>query len=104
MLEALASGVPAVVTDAGGPKFIVNDGVSGYVARTSAEFVEYTARLLSDVALRAKMARAAREQACRESWDDVFTQVYAGYKTALVKGRASWSGMRNRRPAASRPM
>jgi len=79
VLEAFASGVPAVVTDAGGPKFIVNRDVSGFVAHTNAEFVEYTARLLKDAELRGRMAQAARAQACGESWDTVFDKVYAGY-------------------------
>jgi glycosyltransferase involved in cell wall biosynthesis len=83
VLEAFASGVPAVVTDAGGPRFIVNDGVSGFVAGTETEFIERTARLLNDAALRSKMARAAREQALGESWDDVFRRVYEGYETVL---------------------
>lgn len=81
VLEAFASGVPAVVTDAGGPKFIVNPEISGFVAHSNAEFIEYTARLLKDAALRARMARAARQQACGESWDAVFDKVYAGYLT-----------------------
>ncbi|MDQ1473519.1 MAG: phosphatidylinositol alpha 1,6-mannosyltransferase [Bryobacterales bacterium] len=89
VLEALASGVPAVVTDAGGPRFIVNDGVSGFVARTGAEFVERTALLLGDVALRSKMALAAREQACKESWDEVFRWVYQGYDVALANRSVS---------------
>jgi hypothetical protein len=29
------------------------------------------------------MARAAREQACGESWDDVFGKVYDGYRTVI---------------------
>ena len=48
VLEAFASGVPAVVTDAGGPKFIVTPAVNGFVAATSDEFVEHTATLLGD--------------------------------------------------------
>ena len=79
VLEAFASGVPAVVTDAGGPKFIVNPEVSGFVAHSNAEFIAYTARLLKDAELRSRMAQAAREQACGESWDAVFDKVYAGY-------------------------
>jgi phosphatidylinositol alpha 1,6-mannosyltransferase len=32
ILEAMASGVPAVVTMGGGPKFLVNSGETGFVA------------------------------------------------------------------------
>jgi phosphatidylinositol alpha 1,6-mannosyltransferase len=83
VLEAFASGVPAVVSNAGGPKFIVRHGESGFVAQTDAEFIAYTARLLRYAELRATMSRAAREQACGESWDDVFAKVYEGYLAAL---------------------
>jgi len=83
VLEAFASGVPAVVTDAGGPKFIVREGVSGFVARGAGEFVDRTARLLRDGELRAGMGEAAREQASGESWDSVFDQVYDGYRVGI---------------------
>jgi glycosyltransferase involved in cell wall biosynthesis len=83
VLEALASGVPAVVTSAGGPKFIVDHGSSGFVGQNDAEFIEYTARLLRDAELRQTMARAARKRACRESWDEVFCRVYEGYRNVL---------------------
>jgi phosphatidylinositol alpha 1,6-mannosyltransferase len=80
VLEAFASGVPAVVTFSGGPKFIVKDGVTGFVAQTGQEFIERTAQLLRDAALRRTMAQAAREQAMGESWDEVFGKVYDGYR------------------------
>ena len=83
VLEAFASAVPAVVTDAGGPKYIVRDGVSGFVSHSHGEFTELTARLLRDEQLRSGMARAAREQACGESWDSVFEKVYEGYGVAI---------------------
>lgn len=83
VLESFASGTPAVVTDGGGPKFIVREGVSGFVARDDGEFIERTARLLRDAELRARMGRAAREQACGESWDAVFEKVYEGYQTGI---------------------
>ena len=53
VLEALASGVPAVVTPDGGPKFIVRDGETGFVtdddhfANAVAELVRDRARLES---------------------------------------------------------
>ncbi len=91
VLEAFASGVPAVVTDSGGPKFIVRDGVSGFVAASNADFIAHTARLLKDAELRRKMADAARQQACAESWDAVFEKVYEGYNVGM-EARASLDG------------
>ena len=85
VLEAFASGRPAVVTDAGGPKFIVRDGISGFVAHSDAEFIERTIRLVSDTALRETMGANARSQASAESWDSVFEQVYDGYRVALQR-------------------
>jgi phosphatidylinositol alpha 1,6-mannosyltransferase len=83
VLEAFASGSPAVVTDAGGPKFIVREAVSGFIARTDSEFIERTAGLLRDTGLRVRMGQAAREQASGESWDAVFEKVYDGYRAAV---------------------
>ena len=40
--EANASAVPCIVTDQGGPKFIVREGETGYVARNLDEFVKYS--------------------------------------------------------------
>lgn len=85
VLEAFASGRPAVVTDAGGPKFIVRDGISGFVAHSDTEFIEQTSRLLGDAALRERMGSEARTQACAESWHSVFEQVYDGYRVALQR-------------------
>ena len=82
VLEAFASGIPAIVTNAGGPRFIVRHGVSGLVAQHDADFIAHTALLLRDADLRRRMAAAARDQACQESWDSVFDQVYGGYETA----------------------
>jgi phosphatidylinositol alpha 1,6-mannosyltransferase len=83
VLEAFASGVPAIVTDAGGPKFIVRHGRTGFVAGSDEEFIAHTALLLRDAARRQEMAQAAREQALGESWDAVFEGVYRGYGVAL---------------------
>lgn len=83
VLEAFASARPAVVTSAGGPKFIVREGVSGFVAETDEQFIERTTRLLRDAELRARMGANARLQACGESWDTVFDQVYEGYRVGI---------------------
>lgn len=83
VLEAFASGTPAVVTDAGGPRFIVRDGITGFVAAGDRQFIEQTARLLRDTDLRTRMGHAARIQAAGESWDAVFERVYEGYRAGI---------------------
>jgi phosphatidylinositol alpha 1,6-mannosyltransferase len=82
VLEALASGVPAVVTPDGGPKFIVRNGVTGFVTADD-RFAEAVAELVRDRARLEEMRVKAREYALGCSWDTVFDRVYAGYETAL---------------------
>jgi phosphatidylinositol alpha 1,6-mannosyltransferase len=82
VLEALASGVPAVVTPDGGPKFIVQDGMTGFVTADD-RFAEAVAELVQDRARLEEMRLKAREYALGCSWDTVFDRVYAGYETAL---------------------
>ncbi|MBN9614969.1 MAG: glycosyltransferase, partial [Acidobacteriales bacterium] len=84
VLEALASGVPAVVTGDGGPKFIVREGETGFVAADE-EFPAAIARLVRDRTLLRSMRTKAREYALGCSWDAVFEQVYAGYEAALPR-------------------
>lgn len=80
--EAFASGVPAIVTDIGGPKFLVDPGKTGFVAKDLNEFVEYTIQLMDDREKLAEMKRLARESAMSKSWDAVFESVYDGYRLA----------------------
>jgi glycosyltransferase involved in cell wall biosynthesis len=82
--EALASGVPAVVTDAGGPRFIVRDGETGFVASSDDEFCDCVVALARDQLLRRRMSFAALRQVEKQSWDWVFDEVYAGYAGCLV--------------------
>src|SRR5271163_870987 len=78
VLEALASGVPAIVTPDGGPKYIVREGETGFVAE-DAGFSAAIAALIEDPARREKMRCAARQYALGCSWDAVFGRVYEAY-------------------------
>jgi len=85
VLEALASGVPAVVTDKGGPKFIVDHERNGFICSDDEEFTNSVLRLVSSSTLRHDMAVAARQRAELASWDAVFSSVYEAYCRELPR-------------------
>lgn len=79
VLEALASGVPAIVTPSGGPRYIVRDGETGLIAH-DAGFAAAIAGLIRNPERLARMRAAARSSATACSWDAVFDRVYAAYE------------------------
>jgi phosphatidylinositol alpha 1,6-mannosyltransferase len=84
--EAMASGVPAIVSARGGPKFLVREGVDGFVAADVAGFARAVMTLYRDRELLARMKREAREAAERKSWPAVFESIYQHYERGLATG------------------
>ncbi|MBA3353298.1 MAG: glycosyltransferase [Blastocatellia bacterium] len=80
--EANASGVPCIVTDQGGPKFIVQEGVTGFVAKSIDDFVKYSIELIDDPEKLATMKKTSLDFALTRSWDSVFENVYITYREA----------------------
>src|SRR6185503_13927512 len=84
-LEGLACGRPVVATSAGGPAFIVEDGVSGLLTPPDnpATLADRLERLLADDALRLTIGRAAAERARRFGWPAVACDILRIYRHTL---------------------
>jgi glycosyltransferase involved in cell wall biosynthesis len=86
ILEAMASGVPVIVSPGGGPEHQVRAGQNGFVAATPEEFARHILALKNDPGLHARMRAEARRYACTASWDEVFSHVYGMYDRVLAGG------------------
>ena len=87
VLEAMASGLPVLVTDEGGPKDFVVDGETGFVARSDDEFIERHRQLISDEELRRRIGSRARDYAKTQSWDFVFEEQLVGSYRRVIDGQ-----------------
>lgn len=87
VLEAMSSGVPAIVTDQMGPKEIVRHGETGFVAASEWEFRRYLDVLLDRPTLRRTMARKAREYALTQGWNVVFDELLRQYSETIISAR-----------------
>jgi glycosyltransferase involved in cell wall biosynthesis len=96
VLEALASGVPAVVTDGGGPQFIVRQEETGFIACDLRDFVTLIRNLAMSSTRLEAMRVSARSQAMKASWDAVFDSVYSIYDRSLRSCAAAGKKIRMR--------
>jgi glycosyltransferase involved in cell wall biosynthesis len=86
VLEAQASGVPALVTKDGGPKFLVDHGISGYIARDDRDFLTLAVKAMTNIEDHRRMKDAARQRACAAAWDAVLDELYRAYDVCLDDG------------------
>jgi len=84
--EAMASGVPAIVSARGGPKYLIREGIDGFVASDAAEFARAVMTLDRDRELLVRMKQQAREAAERRSWTVVFEDIYEHYERGFSSG------------------
>jgi glycosyltransferase involved in cell wall biosynthesis len=85
-LEALASGVPAVVANAQGNRSLVEDGYNGFLVapRSTKEFVDRIVSLVSDDELRRKFAVNALSFGSSFTWDRIFGGLIQHYYEVLA--------------------
>jgi phosphatidylinositol alpha 1,6-mannosyltransferase len=90
VLEALASGVPAVVVDRGGPQDLIRNGINGFVARRNdpMDIADHLQRLLGDPLLRSRMSDAARESARSRDWGEINRGLLESYREVIAEGSA----------------
>ncbi|MGE4490753.1 MAG: glycosyltransferase family 4 protein, partial [Kiritimatiellales bacterium] len=77
VLEAHASGLPAIVSEEGGPREIVSSHRSGLVvdARSPAPLAEALRTVRSDEALRSRLKQGALARARESRWESVLAQL-----------------------------
>ena len=85
-LEAMSSGLPAVVADAAGSRDLVEHGVNGFILppRRSAEFADHLCLLATHPEIRQRMGHASRQKAFHYSWPNVHAGLLANYYDAIA--------------------
>ncbi len=82
--EAMASGLPTVVTDRGSVKDLVSEGETGYVVQhTQDAFAEAAQRLVADRALVRTLSENARRTAETRPWWAIMAQLERYYHEAV---------------------
>ncbi|MFA7234144.1 MAG: glycosyltransferase [Terrimicrobiaceae bacterium] len=78
ILEAQASGIPAIVSDVGGPRDLVQHGKDGFVTKSldSLELAGAIRRLVDDPSLRHHMGLAARGRVESRDWTEAFEKFW----------------------------
>jgi D-inositol-3-phosphate glycosyltransferase len=89
-VEALACGAPVVASRAGGLRFTIDEGVAGLLVKPQSPtaLADGLAAVLTDDALRAKMAANARHSVERYDWPNVASQVMHVYRRLANGHRA----------------
>lgn len=79
ILEALASGVPCIVSDQGGPKDLIDHGKTGFITRAldAEDFSKHMRELSENPNLRQAMAREAHRTVQDRDWSEAARKFWA---------------------------
>jgi glycosyltransferase involved in cell wall biosynthesis len=81
VLEAQASGLPVLVSQAGGPRENMRHGETGFVCNHWQDFVSRAGSLLKNAGKRERFGHAAREYAKTRRWEVALEPLYRAYST-----------------------
>jgi glycosyltransferase involved in cell wall biosynthesis len=87
-LEAMACGLPVIVSSQAGVSELITDGVDGLVLadpRDAASLAKLISSLAGDSGLRKRLGENARKTACQYTWDRNAEQLGALFDEALAK-------------------
>ena len=86
-LEAQACGTPVVAAAVGGLRFVVQDGVGGYLVEghDPADHATHLLRVLADPVEAARMGRVGAQQALRFTWDVTAREVLGVYRELMER-------------------
>ncbi len=90
ILEAQASGLPVLAVAAGGPLSLVEDRVSGLLAKPTADaLAERVLELAASPLLRRRLAAVALADVRRRTWESAMERLAEGYRRALRQPRSA---------------
>jgi glycosyltransferase involved in cell wall biosynthesis len=103
-LEAMACGVPAIVSSQAGVSEIITDGVDGFILadpRDSDKLASLISLLYRDADLRRKMGEAAATKACQYTWDENVRQLDQVFREVLRRKGITTASADSELPAGS---
>jgi phosphatidylinositol alpha 1,6-mannosyltransferase len=84
--EAQAAGAVVIAPEAGGPKFLIESGVSGYLmnAKKVGVYKEQLLQVMADSELRARIGEGGRRSVLNKSWKENNNRLFELYMTAIT--------------------
>ena len=83
VLRAMACGVPTVAMSKGAARFLVEDGITGFISSGKTDFNRHVLALLKSPELRRKMGCEARSCSVQWSWENACEALYRACRMAV---------------------